>query len=164
MGKNAEGQSTKPMKGQTPKPRGKLGPERVRVGPVKGVQHVPTRERVRVRPVKGAHDVRQEFVRMEVELGQESPKRGKKPRRGRPEVPRNKVSIAIAPEDLAWAIDTARMLGVSVSSLFTDGLELYRRKYNLGKLLEVLWPDEPPLTDEDRQAVRDEWASVGFKP
>jgi hypothetical protein len=78
--------------------------------------------------------------------------------------PKAKVSIAVETAALEWANDYAKARGVSLSAVVGEALYLLRQRYNLGRLLEELWPDEPPITEAERQAVRDEWASVGFRP
>lgn len=77
------------------------------------------------------------------------------PRRDRA-APRNKISIALAPEDVTWAQATADLLGISVSKLFSESLAIYKRRHNLGKLIEELWPEATPLTDAERKELDDE--------
>jgi len=88
----------------------------------------------------------------------------RRPRRDRTEqAPRNKVSIAVAPEDLAWATTTARSLGLSVSGLYSKALENFKRRHDLSQLLERIGGTSD-ITEEDREAIRAEWREAGLLP
>jgi hypothetical protein len=70
-------------------------------------------------------------------------------RAGKPDNPehyRNKVSIAVAPEDLAWVTRLAADRNVSVSSIFSEALHMLKRYIDLDALLELMGgiSDIPP--------------------
>lgn len=74
-----------------------------------------------------------------------------------------KVSIAIPAEEIEWAKAHAERLHCSVSSVFAEGLALYKRRYDLGKLLEVLGGTDD-ITDEIRAEVDAEFREAGIIP
>jgi hypothetical protein len=76
---------------------------------------------------------------------------------------RTKVSVALAPRDLAWAAGEAAERGVSLSQVFQEALQGFERKTKLVKLLEVVGGDAD-ITDEDLKRVDVEWRAVGFCP
>jgi hypothetical protein len=86
---------------------------------------------------------------------------------------RNKISIAVAPDILAWASTQAALQGRSLSSVFTSGIEELRRKGALQALLVYLGETEPQSpamfsfmraeaegTDTDVTRIGAAWGSI----
>ena len=69
-----------------------------------------------------------------------------------------KISISVPDAELLqWVKELAESEGKSLSAVFTDAVR-FRRQLDARRAFLETWPERPPLTDEDRAAIRAEWA------
>lgn len=90
------------------------------------------------------------------------PRRRRAPKSSDPAHYKSKATIAVSPEDLAWATNEAKLRNVSVSSVFQQALRALRRDKAWGIALTYLGTDD--ITEEDLKRVDEEWAAAGFNP
>jgi hypothetical protein len=75
---------------------------------------------------------------------------------------KTKVSVAIAPKDLAWAEHEAHARQTSVSAVFSEALHRIQRDKALRKLLDELGGTDD-ITDEDMAKLYAQWRAAGLK-
>jgi hypothetical protein len=75
-----------------------------------------------------------------------------------------KISVAIGRDELAWAKSVARREGKSLSAVVTESLAERRRLAALAEVVAWMAEAQPPLTEAEQTAARQEIAASAAKP